>query len=178
MWGKSSWPMNVTFPSRCSLLENPTHLPLTISKADWWDIFSPIPSPNSVFPHKLALYLFFLIATLSILFELGVEGIESVSGVRRRRESIQGVSTWRLWHQSFLETVWRFILCLRLWCEPRRELWKGPHLFQASVFSYQYLLSRLTLLSTLMPFLKNPIPNSSLKFTCSVSHSCKVLLSG
>lgn len=128
-------------------------------------IFSPVPSPNSIFPYKLALYLFFFIATLSILFELGAEGIESIYGVRGRRESIQRVSTWRLWNQSFLETVWRFILCLSLGCEPRRELWKGSHLFQVSFFSYQFLLSRLTPLSTLMPFLKNSIPNSSLSLT-------------
>lgn len=52
--------------------ENPTQLPVTISKAGRWHIPSHVPlSKLSVFPYKLTSFLFFFTATLNILSELG-----------------------------------------------------------------------------------------------------------
>lgn len=98
--GMGCWPINVTFSSHCFLFENPStchspsarlihgtstfqalRLPLCIC-------FTSPPTPHCYFQY----YLSRKVRKLRVYVEW--EG---------RRESAQGVSTWRPWHQSFWE---------------------------------------------------------------------------
>lgn len=74
------------------------------------------------------LYIFsFFIASLSILFELGGEGIENVHGVRRKKRMNKGSEHVETLAPSFLETIWRFVL-------PQSQMWTQKRTVEGVTF--------------------------------------------